>query len=162
MSTIPSLLTKAAETEKQAQFGYIRDFTASTIAHLMKGGVSIETASGFAKEACSKDPVLVEKVRQIAILEKAAEYITGLETELTALREKVAAEAKEPATPKVPEHMQKLANIGFSEEELAYLNSMPNELIEKVASVTSEPWQLGSASGAEAPPSDPLLDFLLR
>lgn len=161
MSTIPSLLNKAVELEKKAQFEYIRDFTASTIAHLMQKGVSTEQASGFAKEACSKHPNVVEKVRQIAILEKAASYIEQLEAQVANLQARVTEEEEQTARP-VSEHFQKLANIGFSEEEIRYLDSMPNELVEKVAGAVSEPWQLGKAAGVETGPSDPLLEFILK
>lgn len=161
MSAIPSLLKKEAEIGKQAQYNFVRDFTASTIAHLMKGGVSAGAASEFAKEACEKHPDIQENFRQILVLEKAAEYIEQLETQVDQLNSQLA-EAVNSEAPVVSEHIQKLAKAGFSQEELTYLQSMPDELIEKVATVTSEPWQLGKAAGVERGPSDPLLDFILK
>ena len=95
-------------------------------------------------------------------LEKVAEYIAELETENESL-EKSAAVIETPIVlldkAKVELH-QKLASIGFTDEEIEAMEQMPDSVITKVASVSEQPWGLGQPSGMRKDKTDPFLDFL--
>jgi len=160
MSNIPALLKQSAELEKTAQYEYIRDYTASTMAHLMKAGVPHEKAAFFAREACMNNKDLVGIIKRASLLEKTAEYMAELETKIETLG--VAIEKKaEDSKVELPEHLQKLSNLGFSQEEIDAIQEMPNELVEKVASAVTEPWSMGKAAGVALAEEDPLLKFIM-
>lgn len=160
MSNIPTLLKKTVEIEKTAQYEFIKDYTASTMAHLMKAGVAHEKAASIAREACLQNANLADIVKRAALLEKTAEYIEYLEKQVSEMGTSIEKKA-EAATVEVPEHLQKLASLGFSQEEISALSGVSDDLVEKVASAVSEPWSLGKAAGVSGMPSDPLLDFCL-
>jgi Asp-tRNA(Asn)/Glu-tRNA(Gln) amidotransferase C subunit len=90
-------------------------------------------------------------------LEKIAEYIDELEAENSTL-EKSAAENPKPYKNEVHE---KLASIGFSEEEIEAMEQMPEAVMQKVASVADQPWSLGQAAGPKREKTDPFLEFLV-
>ena len=97
-------------------------------------------------------------------LEKIAEYIEVLETEnqdVNANLEKTAEELK-AAKPYKSEVHEKLASIGFTDEEIEQMDSMPDAVLTKVASVADQPWGLGSAAGPAREKTDPFLEFLVN
>lgn len=96
-------------------------------------------------------------------LEKIAEYIEELETENSTLEKTasdVTAELKE-ARPFKNEVHEKLASIGFTEEEIEAMDAMPDALLTKVASVAEQPWSLGQAAGPRREKTDPFFEFLV-
>lgn len=160
MTTIVEQLTNAAELEKKAYFEYVKSYSSAGIAALAKGGLSLEKAAAIIKEACQKDSKATNLKTTSQIFEKAAEYVKSLETELGEFKkfaETVEAEKKiEESTP-----MNKLANLGFSKEELTYINSLPENLVTKVASIGAKPWEMGGGVGIPREKTDPLLEFIL-
>jgi hypothetical protein len=160
MSKISEQVLKYAQEEKQAHEEYIRDFTASTIAHLMQGGVDAEKAALLAKEACLKDDNLVKSVSKSVILEKVAQYIEALETENTKMAAKIETTPVEQKAER-PEHLKKLAALGFTDEELDALENVPTDVMQKVASAASEPWEMGRGVGPAVDKTDPLLSWIL-
>jgi ParB-like chromosome segregation protein Spo0J len=93
-------------------------------------------------------------------LEKIAEYIEELETENASL-EKAAHEAPVVVAPEKAVVLEKLANAGYSEEELAEMNGLSDALMKKMAAVTEKPWGFGEAAGPKREKTDPLLEFML-
>lgn len=161
MNTI-ELLKQASTLEKKAYADYVANFTKSGIVTLVKGGVSFEKAAGMIKQACEKDSKLKSLQTNAVAFEKAAEYISELETKVAEL-EKVAGDAiVEVQKMDESNPMNKLASFGmFSEEELAMMSHLPNDTLEKVASVNSRPYEMGGAVGIPREKTDPLLEFLL-
>jgi len=160
MTTIVQQLTEAAELEKKAYFEYVKSFSSAGIAALAKGGVSLEKASSIIKEACEKDSKANNLKTTSTLFEKTAEHITNLETELEGLQ-KFAQEAEKEKQIEESQPMNKLASLGFSKEELAYMSSLPENLVTKVASIGAKPWEMGGGVGVAREKTDPLLEWLL-
>ena len=156
MSTLVEQLKNAAEMEKKAYTEYVTSYSTSGITSLAKGGLSFEKAASIVKEAIQKDSKANGFATNSAIFEKAAEHISDLETKLHSL-EKVAKEQEiSQSTP-----LSKLANIGFTKEELTYMSSLPENIVEKVASIGSQPWEMGGGAGMKREKTDALLEFIL-
>lgn len=160
MSKISEQLIKYAQEEKQAHEEYIKDFTSSTIAHLVEGGVDEKKAQLLAKEACLRDESLIKSVSRAVVLEKTAEYIQALEEENVKLQAKISVQPIEKEAEQ-PEHLKKLAQLGFSDEELEALKDVPSKVLEKVAGAAGEPWEMGKGVGPAVKQMDPLLEFIL-
>ena len=160
MTTIVEQLTNAAELEKKAYFEYVKSYSSAGIAALAKGGLSLEKAASIIKEACEKDSKATNLKATSMIFEKAAEYVKHLEAELGELK-KVAEEVEKEKKIEESQPMNKLANLGFSKEELAYMASLPENLVTKVASIGSKPWEMGGGVGMAREKTDPLLEFIL-
>lgn len=161
MNTI-ELLKQASQLEKKAYADYVANFTKSGIVTLVKGGVAFEKAAEMMRQACEGDSKLTSLKTNAVAFEKAAEYISELETRVVEL-EKVAEEAAVEVQ-KLDETnpLSKLASFGmFSEEELDMMAQLPTNLVEKVASVNSKPYEMGGAVGVPREKTDPLLEFLL-
>lgn len=162
MSKIADSLKSYASVEKQAHEEYIKDFTAVAIAQLVQGGVDREQANLLAKEACFRNEELVKAIKHTNILEKVAEYLVSLEDEVANLQAKISTSPEQnEKQAEIPEHLKKLSSLGFTDEEIEHLQSVPQSLIEKVAGAASEPWEMGRGVGASNQRMDPLLDFLL-
>lgn len=162
MSKISEQLKKYAQEEKQAHEAYIRDFTASTIAHLVQGGVDRTKAGLMAKEACLNDKELASSISKSVILEKTATYIESLEDETVKLAAKIETDkAIEKKAEELPEHLKVFEKMGFSKEEIEAMKDVPDKVLEKLATVQSEPWEMGKPSGMPSTQRDPLLDFIL-
>ncbi len=157
-----TLLQHAAGLEKQAYAEYVTMFSSSGITTLVKGGVGFDTAAGMIKEACKHDEQLVRLQTNILAFEKAAEYIEAQDEYILDL-EKTAAEGPAQASAKVEKDspLSKLASIGFSQEEIEMMSQLPENLITKVASAGSQPWEMGSGTGLAREKTDPLLEFIL-
>ena len=160
MTTIVEQLTTTAELEKKAYFEYVKSFSTAGISSLAKGGMSIDKASALVKEACLKDSRAVSMRNSSLMLEKTAEYVKTLENELGELK-KFASEVETEKQIEESTPMNKLASIGFTKEELAYINSLPEHLVTKVASIGSQPWEMGGGVGIPREKTDPLLEFIL-
>lgn len=96
-------------------------------------------------------------------LEKVAEYIEELETENSSL-EKSAEELQEElkeVKPYKSEVHEKLASIGFTDDEIENMESIPDTVLSKIASVAEQPWGFGEAAGPKREKTDPFLDFLV-
>ena len=146
--------------EKKAYFEYVKSFSSASIAALVKGGMGLEKAASVVKEACQKDVKAIKLSEASNIFEKVAEHVSMLETKLEEL-EKFAEKVEETKAIEESTPLNKLASIGFSKEELAYMNSLPENLIEKVASIGGKPWEMGGAVGFPREKTDPLLEFIL-
>lgn len=160
MTTIVEQLTNAATLEKKAYFEYVKSFSSAGITALAKGGVPIDEASSLIKVACQNDSRASALKNSSLIFEKAAEHVTTLEAELAEFKkfaEDVETDRKiDESTP-----MSKLATLGFTKEELTYMNSLPENLVTKVASIGSQPWEMGGGVGVPREKTDPLLEFIL-
>jgi peptidoglycan hydrolase CwlO-like protein len=163
MSKVTEILRNYAQEEKRAHEEYVKDFSASTIAHLVQGGVEREKANFLAKEACLRDEELVKAVNKSVILEKTAEYIEALENDVTKLSVKISTLSPESTEKQaeIPESLKQLQKLGFTKEEIDHLQNAPVSLLEKVATRVSEPWELGRGSGPAVERMDPLLEFIL-
>jgi hypothetical protein len=160
MASIVEQLKIASELEKKAYVEYVKSFATSGIASLVKGGLALEKASSLVKEACATDSKAVKLMETSQAFEKAAEHILELEEKLAKL-EKFAGEVEKEKAIEDSTPLNKLASIGFSKEELTYINSLPENLVEKVASMGSKPWEMGSGVGIPREKTDPLLEFIL-
>ena len=161
MNTL-ELLKQASDIEKKAYSDYVTSFTQSGIVSLVQGGVAFEKAAELMKQACDNDSTAARLQTNALAFEKAAEYIEELEgkvSELEKVAEETAVEVKklDESNP-----INKLAAFGmFSEEELAMMSQLPNQLIEKVAAANAQPEGMGSAVGIPREKTDPLLEFIL-
>ena len=93
------------------------------------------------------------------ILEKTADYIESIETQLSELQAKINASPVE--TEKQAEINKKLESIGFTKEEIGALSNVPEPVLTKVANMSTEPWELGKGVGMPREKTDPFLEFLL-
>lgn len=162
MSQIVELLQSAAEIEKQAYYNYVKAFASSGISTLVKGGVGFEKAAKLMQETCQSDKKIKGLGTNFVAFEKAAEYVIELETKVSEL-EKIAATFVTKEEIETSKPLSKLASIGFTQEEIEYMSSLPENLIEKVASSTdgSKPWEMGGGAGLAREKTDPLLEFIL-
>ena len=153
MNNVTELLKKASSLEKEAYFNYVKGFSSSGIATLVNNGVPFGTATAIIKQACEQS----EKAKAFLInslaFDKAAEYIAELEERPI----KEVIEKKAESTP-----LNKLAALGFSEEEIEMMSQLPENLITKVASTTAEPWAMGTGVGMAREKTDPLIDWILQ
>jgi hypothetical protein len=163
MSKISEQLLKYAQDEKQAHEGYIRDFSATAIACLIQGGVAREKAILLTKEACLRNTELSQSIARFNILEKTAQYIEAVEEENIKLAAKLATQAPEQKPVEMPEHLKKLAALGFTQEEIDAMKSVPDKILEKMARTaeTADSYELGRGVGPKIDKMDPLLEFLL-
>ena len=162
MSTIVELLQSAAEMEKKAYYDYVKAFASSGISTLVKGGVGFDKAAQLMKESCEKDTKIKQLGLSASAFEKAAEYVTELEDKVTEL-EKIAGAFVHQEEVSQSKPLSKLASIGFTQEEIEHMTSLPENLIEKLASSTggAKPWEMGSGAGMSREKTDPLLEFML-
>jgi hypothetical protein len=160
MTTLVEQLTNAAELEKKAYFEYVKSFSTAGITVLAQGGLTLEKAAELIGIACQNDGKAISLKTNSMIFEKAAEHVKNQEaiiTELQKFAQEVEQEKKiEGSTP-----MSKLADIGFTKEELTYISSLPENLVTKVASIGSKPWEMGGGVGMAREKTDPLLEFIL-
>lgn len=96
--------------------------------------------------------------RYSQVLEKAAEYIEELE-EKTQAHEKQAQEAL------TKPYMEKLAQLGFSENELENLAKLPVDTLDalekRAASGGSSAWEMGEGGRMASSEMDPFTSWLL-
>jgi uncharacterized protein YggU (UPF0235/DUF167 family) len=162
MSKVTEILRNYAQEEKRAHEEYVKDFSTSTIKHLVEGGVDREKANQITKEACLRDDNLKRSIAKAVILEKAAQYIDALEEENTKLQVKInESPVEKQAETELPVHLRQLKNLGFSDEEIHALDGVPQTVIEKVAAAASEPYELGRGVGPAVDKMDPFLEFIL-
>jgi len=162
MSKVSEQLIKYAQEEKKAHEEYIKNFSTTTIAHLLQGGVDREKAILITKEAILRDAELTESISRANILEKTAQYIDSLEEENVKLAAKISTSpVKDEQAETIPEHLKKLANLGFTKEELEAMKDVPEKVLEKVADTAGQPWELGKGVGPAVNKMDPLLEFIL-
>ena len=161
MSKITELLIKFAQEEQAEHKEYLKDFSTATMAHLVQGGLDREKAASITKEACLRDETLVKSVNRAFVLEKVAEYIDQLESDNAKLQVKISEMPVEKQAEEQPEAMKKLASIGFTAEEMESLKDIPESVLDKVAAVGSQPWELGHGAGPRVDNVDPLLSWIL-
>lgn len=164
-NNVSQLLKKASELESAAYKEYVTNYTTTGIVALVQGGVPFEKAASMIEDTCGTNPVIGGLKTNILAFEKAAEYIVELETKVGDLEKAAAASVQTtpavPAKVKANDPLNKLASIGFSEEEISMISQLPENLMNKVASVGSQPWDMGEAVGMAHEKTDPLLEFLL-
>lgn len=162
MNQTVALLNKAAELEKKAYTDYVTSFSSSSIAALVKGGVPFEKAASLVQEACEADSKLHGLMANIVAFEKAAECIEEQSARIEEL-EKIAEETHERVEASLDEHnpLNKLASVGFTKEEIEMMSQLPENLITKVASAGSQPWEMGGGVGIPREKTDPLLEFII-
>lgn len=164
MSKISEQLVKYAQEEKVAHEAYVKDFSTAAIAHLTQGGVGRDKAILLTKEACFRNSKLVASISKANILEKVAQYIEAIEDENIKLAAKIETQTTESKPIEMPEHLKKLAALGFSDEELKSMESVPTSVLEKVAKTAenADEFGLGRGVGPRVAQMDPLLEFLLK
>lgn len=160
MSNIKEQLLTAYNLEKAAYVNYVTSFSGAGISALVRGGLDFEKASQLVKEACEKDLTASSLKANVLAFEKTAEYIEELESKISEL-EKVAEHAEEVIAADPNNPLSKLAAAGFTEEEIEYMNTLPDTILEKVASNNAQPWEMGSGVGIPREKTDPLLEFIL-
>ena len=163
MSEQLELVKRSLELEKQAYFDYVSAYSSSGITSLVRGGMEFEKAASIVEEAVQKDATAIDIRNRADVLEKVASHVLGLEARISEL-EKEAKEAGEAEVRKNDPVFEKLASLGFSAEEIeAMSESLPDSLIEKVASTTATdnaPWGLGAGTGRAIEEMDPMVRFL--
>lgn len=162
MNKTIELLGEASALEKKACSEFISNFTQAGIVELVNGGFTFEKAASTMRQVCENNSTLIGRQLNVAAFEKAAEYIQELESKVAELEK--LAEHTDLETQKHDEKnpLSKLAGLGFSEEEISIMAQMPSDLVEKVASVNSKPWEMGNAVGMPREKTDPLLEFILN
>lgn len=154
MSNVVELLNQAYTMEKKAYTDYVTNMTTSGIVNLVQAGVEFNKASQLIKEACEQHPTVNQFLLTQAVFEKAASYIAELEDKLSQVEVEVKAEP-----------LEKLAQKGFSEEELEQMSNLSGNLIEKIASSsTGEPaWGMGQGVGVgiQVDKMDPITAFAM-
>lgn len=158
MSQIVELLNKSSQLEKVAYSEYVKSLTASAISSLTQSGYEFEKAASIVRSACEGADEIVNRSLNYQIFEKAAQYISELEVKVDEL-EKVAYQVEVSEDKKEP--LNKLAGMGFSEEEMEALSHVDSNLLTKVANVVSSPVSMGGGSGFAREKTDPLLEFLV-
>lgn len=160
MSQIVEQLTKVAGQEKRAYYDYVKAFSSAGIAALVRGGVEFEKAANLTKSACETDVRIKQLADSVQIFEKTASYVSELEAKVEQL-EKIAGKVEEAERIEHSEPLSKLAAVGFTPEELEHMSHLPENLIEKVASQGSQPWEMGAGVGFQREKTDALLEFIL-
>jgi hypothetical protein len=173
---VQQLIKVAGLSEQDARYEVAQHLMEKEAANYLvaTAGVDIEQAVTLVKAAnvnvrdlSNFDISVTEVDPTIDLLEKAAQYIDSLESELEAKNEeleKVAQDIEQHRIDeiKLPDAIEKLASSGsFTNEDLAALKSMGQEVLTKVASAMDEPWEMGRGSGYARPKTDPLLEFIL-
>lgn len=156
LTNLVDLLNKNVELEKKAYASYIENYTATSIAAAVKGGLPFEKAASLVKEACASSSELEMKALNFTLMEKAAEEITALQAKVAEFEKKASEEAIDEA---VKEPMDKLAQLGFSKEEIKAMQSVDEHFLHKVASVVSSPVSMGTPVGFAREKTDPIIEF---
>lgn len=154
MST-KEILKQAADACIEQYQSYVSNITGSCIASMVRSGIEFEKAASLANEAVASDQVSQLLLSNIEVLQKAASVVGEIETG----HEKAASEANEAMQ---FSKMEKLASAGFSKDEIDSMLSLPENVIEKIASTRmNESFDLGSAGGLSAENVDPILAFCM-
>lgn len=157
-------LTVAQDVMEKQAFSDLtyRGVDAEEAAKLVKAAkINVRDLPGMAQET-EEEMIASVLEKAAAYIEKQAAYIEALESQPVheTVVEKVVEVEVEKAT--MSDSMTKLASVGaFTYEDLAALESVPEEVLTKVASAMEEPWDLGRAAGISRPKTDPLLEFIL-
>ncbi len=173
---VGQLVKEAGLSEQEARFQVAQHLMEKEAAETLatSAGIDIDQAVAMVKAAninvkeLSNFRFEAEAHPEADVLEKAAEYIDILEAELSEkiatvdTLEKVAEETRIEQI-QLPAPIIKAAGSGaFTNEDLAELKAMNQELLTKVASTMDDKaWEIGSGVGAQRPKTDPLLEFLL-
>lgn len=138
---------------------------------LVQAGVDVEKAVSMVKAANIKIKDLKHfsiaspsENESAELLKSAAAVIDGFERELHEKELELEKAASYKPTPeiKLPEHIEKVATSGvFTAKDLEDLKNMDQDLLNKVASIMEEPWEMGRGSGMARPKTDPMLEFIL-
>lgn len=163
MSKISEQLFKYAQEEKEAHLAYVKDFSTTAIAHLTQGGVDRDKAILLTKEACLRNGELKSSIQKAEVLEKIAQYIEAIEEENVKLAAKLETMTPEQKPVEMPEHMKKLAALGFTEDELKSMEGVAPAVLEKVARTaeSADEFGLGRGVGPKVDKMDPFLEFLM-
>lgn len=169
------LLKEAGFKEEDARLQIAQhEFEKEACNQLVMNGIDAETAASMVKaagqaginlkEMTSYTPV-IEVDPTVDLLQKVAQYIDTIESELDSLKQDLEKKAEfDNAFSEValPDAITKAASTGaFTNEDLAALQKMDPVFVTKVASVLEQPWEMGSGSGMARPQTDPFLEFLV-
>lgn len=158
MSKLVELLHQNAEIEKKAYSQFVESFTSASIQAAVKAGIPFEKAASLVKQACEQESSELDiRAVNFTLMEKAAEEILRLEAVMADLEKSASVLARKE---EVKEPMSKLAQLGFSEAELAAMQSVDAGILEKVANLTAAPASLGTPVGIQREKTDPILDFV--
>lgn len=151
MSNVVDLLLKQAETIRASD---LETTIRSSVSELMASGMEFEKAASLVE----KEVESIQDSFIAQLLEKTAGYVDGLESKVAELQAKI--DERTEVSPETADLHIKLASAGFSEEEIRLMDQAPS-LLNKVASVAQEPWELGQGSGMQREKTDPLLEWII-
>jgi hypothetical protein len=168
------LMKEAGVKEEDARLQIAQhEFEKEACNQLVMSGIDIDTAVSMVKAAGQAGLNLKEMTSYtpeievdptVELLQKVASYVEALESELDTLKQDFEQKAEyDNAFSEVvlPDSIIKAASTGaFTNEDLAALQKMDQEVITKVASVMEQPWEMGRATGMSRPQTDPFLEFL--
>lgn len=133
-------LNEMIDREKAAQYAFIKGFTKAAMTSAMKSGKTTDEARELSRGALEKSAAFIERQDRITALEAAVKASDPVHTQ----------------------KLEKLASVGFSEQDVQALEKMNPALLEKVAKVADQPWAFGEPSGQMTKKSgDALMDFIL-
>jgi uncharacterized protein YoxC len=160
--TIKDLVLNDLSLEKKAFEETVKSLTGTAIAELVRAGIPFEKAASVVKEASEQADEFTERKRRIMVLSKVAEYVEEVEEKVSKL-EKVAEQVRvqEETPSEVKESIEKLASVGFTEEEIEHMKVINQGLIEKMAKAATAPASMGGRVGVPREKTDALLEFLL-
>jgi hypothetical protein len=104
------------------------------------------------------------------VLEKAASYVESLENQIQSMQAELIETSEELdrvsslyKEAQVSDPLEKIASSGmFTQEELERARGIDADLLQKLASASASPWEMGGASGrADISDADPLTKFLM-
>ena len=148
------ILLQNLELEKRAFGEFVSSFVSKGISTMVEAGVDFDSASTMVKQACNENLRVTEMKSHIDLLEKTASYITSLESKLESYVEPIKNKS-----------LEKLAEHGFSGEDLEQISNLPENILEKVAGLGNieTAWGMGSPVGPElqTDKQDPITVFAL-
>ena len=158
MNTLVALIKQNVELEKKAYSEFVKEMTSAGIQAGVQAGLPFEKAASLVETACKESEELELRAINFQLLEKAAETIEALELKVAGL-EKAAGVIEHRTANKEP--LNKLAQLGFTEEEIEAMEQVNSGLLNKVANASSAPVEMGTRVGPAIEKMDPLLHFLL-
>lgn len=162
------LLKSAGMSDRDARVEVAQhEMEKAAVESLQQAGIDLDTAKKMVKSAGirladteSFSPELSQEEALADRLFGMAKLASDLESRMESM-EAALAHANEPAS-ELPDSITKLAASGnLTFEDLAILQQVPKDTLEKIAAATDSPWQMGKAASFGTPNSDPLQAWLM-
>jgi len=121
--------------------------------------------AGFGETRSVANSFALHTEEVVSLIEKTAEYIDELEAKIESDEETISslqANLEKAASIGNGDLIEALIEKGFSEEDASSLIDLPQETLNKVASMANgEPWEMGKGARLAEDSMDPLTKFLL-